>query len=167
MNVGCRWLDKLMVPYRLTDGTILGIYREGEFIKHDNDIDVDVFDIDNQIIESIIKYFLKGGFKIGRKAYYKGAMQQVVFYNDREVIFDILFWYRNDKEYVNNSERGYIREQESRYFESLGEITFKGEVYKCPPDIERWLEMRYGEGWNVPKTYKGDWKDDCFDIKSI
>jgi len=167
MNIGCRLLDKLKVPYRLTDGTILGIYREGEFIKHDNDIDVDVFDIDNKSIESIITSFLSEGFKIGRKAYYKGAMQQIIFYNDREVIFDILFWYRSGNKYMNHSERGYIREQDACYFESLGKITFHGEVYKCPPDIEEWLEMRYGEGWNIPKTYKGDWKDDCFDIKEI
>jgi hypothetical protein len=167
MQLGCRLLDELMVPYRLTDGTILGIHREGEFIKHDNDIDVDVFDIKMNKIDLIITSFLSAGFTIGRRASFKGATHQVIFYNDREVIFDILFWYRKSNEYVNHSERGYIRKQDARYFDNLGKVFFHGQSYSCPPYLEEWLEMRYGKEWKTPKTYKGDWKDDCFDMEKI
>ena len=167
MNQGCKLLDNTGVPYRLTDGTILGIYREGRFIAHDNDIDVDVFDVERQQVDSIIKAFLNEGFKVGRRAYFKGVMHQVIFYNEREVIFDILFWYCDGDEYINNSERGYVRKQNARYFNKLDEISFQGNNYNTPPYIEEWLEMRYGKDWGTPKTYKGDWKDDCFDLEKI
>jgi len=167
MNQGCNLLDKVGVSYRLTDGTILGLYREGEFIAHDNDIDVDVFDVEIKQVDSIIEAFLKEGFKVGRRAYFKGVMHQVIFYNKREVIFDILFWYRDGGEYINHSERGYVRKQNERYFNNLDEISFKGNAYKTPPHLEEWLEMRYGKDWRTPKTYKGDWKDDCFDLEKI
>ena len=42
----CTLLEELDVKYRITDGTILGLYREGKFISHDNDIDVDVLGVD-------------------------------------------------------------------------------------------------------------------------
>lgn len=167
MNQGCKLLNDAGVSYRLTDGTILGLYREGGFIKHDNDIDVDVFDVEKNQIDIIIKFFLSKGFKVGRRAYFKGIMHQIIFYNEREVLFDILFWYRNDDEYINNSERGYVRKQSAKYFEKLGNISFQDANYNTPPYLDEWLEMRYGKDWRTPKTYKGDWKDDCFDLEKL
>lgn len=167
MYQGCQLLDNAGVPYRLTDGTILGLYRDGKFIAHDNDIDVDVFDVERKQVDSIIKFFLTEGFKVGRLAYFKGVMHQVIFYNEREVLFDILFWYRDEDEYINNSERGYVRKQSARYFNRLDKISFQGINYNTPPYLDEWLEMRYGKDWKTPKTYKGDWKDDCFDLEKL
>ena len=51
--------------------------------------------------------------------------------------------------------------------ENLGSFNFRGKQYPMPGAIEEWLEMRYGNDWRVPKTYKGDWKEECFDMKKI
>ena len=167
MTHSCNLLDQAEVKYRLTDGTALGLYRQGEFIKHDNDIDVDVFDISQDQIEQLIKLFVVNGYFVGRIAVYKGKTQQVVFYDKDNVIFDIVIWYENSDVYINNSERGYIRTQERRYFKVLTEWPYKGSIYQMPGFLDEWMVMRYGVDWKTPKTYKGDWKDDCYDIAKI
>ena len=50
-------LEKLKINYFLTDGTILGLYREQKFIEHDNDIDIAL--IDNKKIFSLYIKLLK------------------------------------------------------------------------------------------------------------
>lgn len=163
----CGLLEEVGVKYRLTDGTALGLYRQGEFIGHDNDIDVDVFDVTQHQIKQLEKQFVSNGYRIGRAAVYKGKIQQIIFYDDNDIIFDIVVWYKNNNEYLNNSERGYIRTQEIKYFESLTDWSYKGYKYQMPGFLDEWMVMRYGSDWKTPKTYKGDWKDDCFDIKKI
>ena len=43
----CIMIESLQLNYRLTDGTILGIHRDGRLIPHDNDIDVDILVSEN------------------------------------------------------------------------------------------------------------------------
>ena len=42
-----------------------------------------------------------------------------------------------------------------------------GYTFKLPSHLEEWLVKRFGEDWRIPKTYKGDWKQDCLDIKPL
>lgn len=165
MSHGCSLLDNGKVSYRLTDGTALGLYRQGEFIKHDNDIDVDVFDVTQAQVNILIRDFVKNGYIVGRIAIYEERIQQVVFYDRDNVIFDIVVWYKKQNEYINNSERGFVRSQPNKYFSDLTNWEFKGDSYHLPGHLDEWMVMRYGPDWQTPKTYKGDWKDDCFDIK--
>ena len=52
LSEGCNIIKSQNLKFRLTDGTILGIYRDGGFIKHDNDMDIDVL-VDKSLDESI------------------------------------------------------------------------------------------------------------------
>lgn len=168
MEKCCRILDVLDVGFRLSDGTILGIYREGKFIAHDNDIDVEV--LGDEKLKNVTDEFLRQGMTLGRKVLYKGAIQQLVFYSDDQIIFDIVVWHKHDDgKLYNYSERDYERVQDSRFFKLgvLDNIQFNGCSYPMPTPIEEWLEMRYGTDWKIPKTYKGDWKEECFDMSKI
>ena len=169
MHECCDVLKELDLNYRISDGTILGIYRNGKFIAHDNDIDVEIIGDDG--VESIELAFKSKGMTLGRKVIFKGKIQQVIYYTENYTIFDIVIWHINDKDgkLYNYSERDYERVQESRYFQKnkLEFIEFEGEKYPMPTPIEEWLEMRYGIDWKTPKTYKGDWKEECFDMKKM
>jgi hypothetical protein len=165
MSLCCNILENMGITYRLTDGTILGLYRQGDFIPHDNDIDVDVLDC--REINMICERMKSVGMKLGRKAVYKNQIQQLVFYNDEEAVFDMIFWYSNGEIIYNYSERGYVRSQEKRFFEKLSQIEFKRKKYPIPSHIEEWLTMRFGHDWKLPKKYKGDWKKECGDLKLI
>ena len=63
---GVSILEKLGVTFRLTDGTALGLYRNGKFISHDHDIDVDVLVGSPKDVTLITKMFRKHKYKIGR-----------------------------------------------------------------------------------------------------
>jgi hypothetical protein len=168
MEQCCNILESTDIIYRLADGTALGLYREGEFIPHDNDIDVEV--LGDAQLERIVQLFINSGMRLGRKVIYKGRIQQLIFYTESHTIFDIVVWHKlDDYTILNYSERGYRRSQDIKFFkkENLDSISFRGKQYPIPGAIEEWLEMRYGNDWRVPKTYKGDWKEECFDMKKI
>lgn len=158
----CAVLDILGVTYRLTDGTILGLYRQGDFIPHDNDIDIDVLDYDQ--VDLIHERMKALQMKLGRKVIYKKKVQQLVYYNDDEIVFDMVFWYSDGNKIYNFSERGYQRSQEKRFFENLSQLEYCGKKHPIPSQIEEWLKIRFGSDWRIPKTYKGNWKEDCGDI---
>ncbi|HOF06724.1 MAG TPA: LicD family protein [Bacteroidales bacterium] len=163
MKEACDILENMNIKYRITDGTILGIYRNNAFIPHDNDIDIDILDVqDYRIISDIFKK--KMNLSIGRKVLYKGKIQQLALYDKDKVIIDLIFWYTNCDEIVNYQEKGYERRQPAKYFFNLDTIIFHNVKYFMPSNIEEWLIFRYGNDWNIPKTYKGDWKEECGDI---
>ena len=169
MKECCNTLKSLNLNYRISDGSILGIYRGGEFIAHDNDIDVEI--VDDMAVPDIEKKFKEKGMTLGRKAIYKGKIHQLIYYTSEYIIFDIVIWHLNSEngKLYNYSERDYERIQDAKYFQKgkLDFIEFNGDKYPMPTPIEEWLEMRYGSDWKTPKTYKGDWKEECFDMKRI
>lgn len=163
---GCNMLESLQLNYRLTDGTILGIHRDGRLIPHDNDIDVDVLISEKIDLEKINDLFYSNGFRLGRKVYYKRKIQQLAYYNNEtHDIFDMIFWYPDRDKVVNYSERNFERTQDLKYFVESCDIHFQGRSYPAPAPLEEWLEIRYGKDWRIPKTFKGDWKEECFDMR--
>ena len=161
----CEMLDKHGIRYRLTDGVALGFYREHHFIRHDTDLDFDLMDFDS--LETLKEQMKNRGYKIGREVYYDSQIQQIVFYNKNQLIVDFSIWYRKDNELRHYGEKGYVRIQELQYFENLTDYDCYGYTFKLPGHLEEWLVKRFGEDWRIPKTYKGDWKQDCLDIKTL
>ena len=161
----CEMLDKHGIRYRLTDGVALGFYREHHFIRHDTDLDFDLMDFDS--LETLKEQMKNRGYKIGREVYYDSQIQQIVFYNKNQLIVDFSIWYRKDGELRHYGEKGYVRIQELQYFENLTDYDCYGYTFKLPGHLEEWLVKRFGDDWQTPRTYKGDWKQDCFDIKPL
>ena len=159
-------LERLSFRFRVTDGTALGMYRDGHFIRHDNDLDFDLLgELDIRPLRQIMK---KRGYKIGRLVFFNKAIQQVVFFNKSKVIVDFLVWHKVEEGLIENyEERGYVRVQSIKYFQELTDFCCYGYSFKFPGYMEEWLIKRYGSDWNIPKTYKGDWKEECPDLKRL
>lgn len=146
---------------RMSDGTLLGLARDGRLIPHDTDLDFDVFGTPESMIRVLAKAH---AWTLGREVVYCGDVQQLTFYDPDHLIFDFVFWYRNGKFAVNYSERGYIRVQPVEFFidKRMAEIgQVKGWI---PANLEGWLECRYGSNWSVPTGSKSDWKAECGDL---
>lgn len=158
----CEILDKHGIHYRLTDGLALGLYREHHFIRHDNDFDFDLMDFD--ALDVLKEEMLQRGYKVGREAYFLEKLQQIVFYNKDSLIVDFSIWFREDGVLKHYGEEHFVRIQELKYFETLTDYECYGYTFKLPGHMEDWLVKRFGEDWRVPKTYKGDWKQECKDI---
>lgn len=167
MKECCEALERLQVKYYITDGTALGLYRNGTFIPHDNDIDVDIIGVDD--VQKIHECFTKTlGMNLGRRLVYKDKVQQLIYYTNDYIIFDMVFWQADKDDYFNYiPESPYPRKQNKKYFVNSDKINFLGKEYPLHSPVVEWLEMRYGHDWMIPKTAKGDWKEDChdFDIK--
>ncbi len=163
----CLIIKNLNLLYRLTDGTVLGIYRDNKLIPHDNDIDIDVLNTENVNYNKIIREFKKNNYRLGRIALYKNKIQQIVFYDKNNDLFDILFWYKEGEFIYNYSEKNYLRKQKITFFENLEKIEFLKQEFNIPSNIEVFLKERYGEDWFVPKTSKNDWKEECMDLYSL
>lgn len=167
MDECCKAIESIGLVYRLTDGTALGLYRNGEFITHDDDVDIDVLEPTKENIRDIKAKFKH--MKVAREVYYQGKIQQLAYYDDDCYVFDIVFWYRSGDRVLNYCERDFERVQEYKFFEknSLTKMEFSGREYPLAADVENWLVSRYGPDWKIPKTYKGDWKAECQDIKRL
>ena len=78
------------IVVRISDGSLLGILRDGKLIEHDNDIDFDL--IWSKRSEKIIKKLSQDkNWKLIRKVKYKGRIQQLSYYDDLEIIYDFIF----------------------------------------------------------------------------
>ena len=141
--------------------------RDGEIIKHDNDFDFDLefSTISEQIINS---YALENNWKVGRKVFFKGRLQQLCFYDNQKFLYDFIFWYKGDRFYLNFSEPGCFRIMEKKYLDELIKVELKkfGKIL-VPKNWELYLEYRYGESWLTPETKKGRWQETCGDMDFI
>jgi hypothetical protein len=162
----CLLLNELSINYRLTDGTALGLHRDGRFIPHDNDIDIDILDI-KDYKELLKKLRTQCKYKLGGIIFYKGIIQQMIFYSKHHVIIDLIFWSTHGNYIYNYVEKDYERKQPHKYFTHLCNMVLHNVQYPGPGYINEWMELRYGKDWKIPKTYKGDWKEECEDRARI
>jgi len=154
-------LVKNNVTFWIADGTLLGIYREGDFILWDNEIDLDVF-IENLFpkIDSLKEDFLKAGFMVDVSKDLNNTKINL-FRNMSKVSIRGLYLC---PEYENNKYRlskGY--RYPKSFYDVFGKIEFKGNSYKTPNPIKDYLNYVYGKGWKISVRYKkhlySDWKN--------
>ena len=159
-------LNKLNVPFFLSSGTLLGFYRGGDFIDHDEDIDLGVF-IDDFNPE-IVSEFEKVGFNLHRVFGSKEAGFEYSFLRNG-VQLDIFFYYKKEDTmwhgvwYVNKyinfkvlKQIGIIKPKLKKLsfplLKGLKELEYRDIKLPIPDNTEDYLLAQYGEGWKVPDT---------------
>lgn len=141
-------MDSLGSPWWLSSGTALGFVRDGGFIPHDTDLDVEmVAGPDSPKVFDVQRAFESAGW--ARIRYM--PFQRAVIKNG--VIFDIYFWYPDDLELVCDTEWGQMR-QPAHLFQTLLMWEFQGRRYPMPNPPEEYCRIRYGEDWRTPKRAK-------------
>ena len=154
-------LNEGNVNYWLDYGTLLGCYREGDFIKHDNDLDIGALMTDAPKIRELLT---NNGFMLVHKFQSTdGGMEECYRYNHTCV--DV-FYYREDQASQTLYCTSYIvrrhlfpslRKELSCWvkkvaFPLMGLKTtqFKGLDVKIPEDTEAYLKAVYGEHFMTP-----------------
>lgn len=147
-------------------GTLLGFYREHDFIKHDDDIDIAMFDDDITI--SLVDRMLDSGFTILHAVVDKdltGGFHLAFEYD--EIKFDIYSLSRKNKSGkitafcplpYNNAKwrqatRNDIYDILHVYFEewnSVSKILIKGIYLPIPSNTEEILQILYGSDFMTP-----------------
>ena len=155
-------LDREGINFWLEFGTLLGAFRENDFIKHDNDIDIAVFYSDREKIQKPLE---KGGLKLVRQfSCDEGINGFEQTYKYKGVFIDIFFFFKeNDNSMYCNTfsalegevinpgdERVAVRVKKiSVPYSGFKTMTFKSAEFNIPQNTEEHLKAHYGTNFMV------------------
>jgi len=148
-------------------GTLLGIVREGELLKHDMDVDIAVYVEDEQEKMKLSEYLKKSGCKhlYCYTLENHGIVEDSYLLNN--IKFDVNFYKKNGETdlcyllYVDTTlPAGRMRAVELSCDEISGieRYEYHGCEINIPSNAEKYLCRRYGESWRVPDKNYVYWK---------
>ena len=158
-------LNRINIPYFLMGGTLLGFIRSGDFIPHDDDMDIGIFIEDWS--PKIAEEFQKVGFKWERKLGTEKLGLEYTFFKNG-IQLDIFFWYK-EKDYFwyaawwkENKPENIIKLKFDKFTMNPAWIIHE-EEFSIPYDHDHWLEQIYGPDWKTPNP-KWHWCASCKNI---
>ena len=148
-------------------GTLLGYYRENDFISHDLDMDFGVQISSFEEFEVIEKYLINNGFNRTKEFYFNKNLVELSYsYKGLNVDF-IIYKKEHDKVssdtifFMTNALGKPTRYEVYHYeipFSGLKECGFKGMKVKVPDNTQEYLRTLYGEDFETPNT-NYNWKE--------
>ena len=148
-------------------GTLLGFYRENDFINHDLDMDFGIIINDYDDFLEKEKYLIKNGFSRTKEFYYKNRLVElsysykglnvdfIVYYKKTDIVeSDTIFFMTN----ALGKPTRYEVYNYSLPFSELEEHNFKAVEIKVPNNTREYLSKLYGEDFEVPNT-NYNWKE--------
>lgn len=144
-----KMLDLHGCDYWLSGGTMLGAYRDKDFITGDYDIDVEMTGDSSKVVAAIDK--LAPRYRTLRHIATDRIIQEMWQFPDN-TLFDLYFYYPEDRGLVSYTP---YSDQEIIYPPDFKKTTieFKGRLYPCW-EPERYLKYVYGDNWKTPSNVK-------------
>jgi len=165
-------LNGLSINFFIDSGLLLGIYRDGDIIKWDWDIEISLTDINfTDNLNKIVEKAKEKGFLIHKID--KKLLKLEIYRGLPYEIFSFTF-----KGWKHNKKTGYFKRKEfeipEKYFLNEEKIVFMNFELNCPGPIEDYLTFMYGD-WKTPvrsnniEEYltKNFYKKENFVIKSL
>lgn len=154
LKIVVKYLNKYNVDWFLGEGTLLGYYREKDFMNHDTDIDIDVYDVDVRILsklrEDISRYI---PFDVYRE--YRDIPYLLAFRINKMRI-DLHVWNRYDG-YMYRMGKHNFGDRETVFYKVPEDVfDYKEDVFlsiKCnvPKNVEKYLELIVDKEYNIVK----------------
>ncbi|MDX1510434.1 MAG: glycosyltransferase [Nitriliruptorales bacterium] len=135
----------------LTDGTLLGCVREGDFIQHDWDVDLAVHA--GTPGATMKDALVDIGFRVVSEVGTPEHGHQIRFMRDHVELDIYVFYTDGDSMWHAAWMDGQPIIYRYQPFD-LEDHEFLGRTYAVPSPPERYLETKYGPDWRVPRT---DW----------
>jgi len=135
--------DDLGIRYCLIGGTCLGFYRDGSYIRGDNDIDiwVDCDPVESECYTALTGRLLELGFTVYRSYHFSRD----------GILTDV--WTRDRPP---TGQRGQITAASfALLVDTFDTIVYNNRDYNIPHPAEEYLERFYGRDWRIPKR-KGE-----------
>lgn len=142
----------------ITAGTCLGLYRDNCLIPHDTDFDIEIYNSNQKEIKKLNSILLTLGLKNCRTMIdKKNRYSQLAYYLSNGFIFDIYFYYDEDKDYYINYNDIGILKMPKKFIEH----TYIKDKLRYPQKIEEYLKYRFGKDWKIPTKKKQGWGSDA------
>jgi hypothetical protein len=147
-------LTVLGYPNLLCYGTLLGAYRDNDFIKNDDDLDMlYVTQANSQsdilpAVEALKSKLEDQGYSCDIR-----DTNMHVMHKDMRAQLDIFpCWIEGEKLHLHMENMKYRSIPKSLIF-PLKKLKFKGFEFNCPNNCEGFFQERYHDGWNVYDPY--------------
>ena len=138
----------------LNSGTLLGYYRDGKPIPHDDDFDIGIL-LAGETPEDVAREWqvLRKKFAQHPQIVDKGTFFMVVLPSGLQVDL-FAAWINDGKLYVDPYCFGDV---DGAALEPLRQMTVRGTTFPVPNDPDRILAVNYGPNWRIPDPF---WKFD-------
>jgi Flp pilus assembly protein TadD len=147
-------LNAAKIDFSLLCGTLLGAIRDGDFIRHDKDMD---FGIEAAVTPAMIDAALSPDPRFRRTGSLADDNILPSYYFEEYAAIDFFRLYREEDFLWYGLYWGGILVQWRHRAFGYREFTFLGLPVKIPDDSERYLRECYGENWRTPDPYFATW----------
>jgi len=137
--------DKYKLDFWPIQGTFLGLYRDGDIIPYDNDVDVAIRREDYPKIEQAKVDLEKKGFKYIYGLWSCPEVAKHVAFVRHMATVDVFLFEKKGLHRVNR----HISQIAAEAFEIYNELKYKGRKFRIFNNPEKWLSYFYG-AWEIP-----------------
>ena len=162
-------LDGAGIEFWIDFGTLLGFYRQGDFLETDPDIDIGIKRENQDKVVAIADKLRTIGKVVTRvdiaDNHYLAGYK---IYKDDLWLDIAFFWKYEDKYILPISEWPKVMVFKQEYFDNLIDIEVRGLKFKMPKDIEEYMILHYGADWRRPFIVGEDYDlHKCLNIEPI
>ena len=154
-------LVKNKQPFFLTCGTLLGQYRNNDFISYDNDIDIGI--LQNTFNENLVSIILNSNKFILYKHYgnITNSLELTFKHKKNKIKIDIFLYYPlniDDSYYYSATFNGICDLKEEKFckwgnhIRGFTKVIFNKNTYSIPTNTDEFLTECYGD-WRTPKKF--------------
>lgn len=144
-------MDQLKIKFWLSDGIVLGIIRNNDFLSGDDDIDLRMLAVD--WTPSILKNLKNNGFHTKAIYRHKGKIA-VITTLKQGIKTDIgMGYYYPPKDlsvFLTYKPSDHATVQPAKFYRGEHFIDFLGTKFRVPYPTDEYLEKLYNKDWRIP-----------------
>jgi hypothetical protein len=145
----------------LAYGTLLGAYREKQFIAHDDDVDILVEFADEGLTRDkvfalrakLIEQLDPKKYRVSSEGKVPNNLNIHLYLKETNIMIDVFPYWHDGENVLLHMENMAIRAIPRAILAARTEIELAGKTFMAPDETEAFLVERYGETWNVSDKY--------------